>query len=199
MITTLRTGALAIDSAEYKFDANKNLTIRLTASAAHKLYGDVKITLSNVLAIDIYQKNGAMIADYFNRTLKFSSASSTVLEFSEVIEGGIAESETFITLTDSGSPIEANIDNASIDVKAGNYSFFLLDSADSDFSTSTISIKLLNVGKTGVDGIESIFDEAGAGEYLSINNQELQFPFDARISLSNDNSGVTNIPLIING
>ena len=198
MITTLRTGALALTSAQYKFGADKTLTIRLTASAAHKLYGDVNITLANVLAINIFQKDGAMIADYFNRTLKFTKISDTQLEFSEVIDRGIAASETFANLTNNGSAITATIANASFDLPTGNYNFLLLDSADSVFSGATIEAKLLNIGKTGENGIPAVFDETGEGEYFSINNQDLQFSYPARISLVNNNVGVTNIPLIIN-
>jgi len=198
MITTLRTGALTLTSAQYKFGADKNLIIRLTASAAHKLYGEVNITLANVLAINIFQKDGAMIADYFNRTLKFTRVSETELEFSEVIDRGIAASETFATLTNNGSAITATIANSSFDLPAGSYNFLLLDSADSVFSGATIEAKLLDVGNTGEDGVPAIFDELGLGDNFSINNQDLQFSYPARISLVDNNAGVTNIPLIIN-
>lgn len=198
MITTLRTGALALTSAQYKFGADKTLIIRLTASAAHKLYGDVNITLANVLAINIFQKDGAMIADYFNRTLKFTKISGTELEFSEVIDRGIAASETFSNLTNNGSAITATIANASFDLPAGTYNFLLLGSADSVFSGAKIQSQLLNVAKTEEDGVPRIFDQLGENDFLSINGLDLQFSYPARISLVNNNAGITNIPLVIN-
>ena len=198
MITTLRTGALTLSSIQYKFDTLKRLTIRLTTSANHKIYGDVNILLANVLEIDIYTKEGALIQNYFNRTFEFTRISSTILEFSEVIGSGIAPSESFATLENDGDPIAATVANSYFDLPAGNYNFLLLDSADSDFSDSQIGIKMLDIGKTGVNGIESIFDETGEGDYLSINNQDLSFNYPARISIKNDDSGNTNIPLIIN-
>jgi len=198
MITTLRTGALALTSAQYKFGADKNLTIRLTASAAHKLYGDVNITLANVLATNIFQKDGAMIENYFNRTLKFTRISATQLEFSEVIDRGIAASETFANLTNNGSAITATIANASFDLPAGTYNFLLLDSADSVFSTSKIQSQILDVEGTGEAGVARVFDQVGEGDFLSINGLDLQFSYPAQISLLENNAGITNIPLVIN-
>jgi len=198
MITTLRTGALALTSAQYKFGADKTLTIRLTASAAHKLYGDVNITLANVLATNIFQKDGAMIENYFNRTLKFTRISATQLEFSEVIDRGIAASETFANLTNNGSAITATINNASFDLPAGTYNFLLLNSTDSVFSTSKIQSQILDVAGTGEAGVPRFFDEIGEGDFLSINGLDLQFSYAAQISLFENDAGITNIPLVIN-
>lgn len=200
MLTTLRTGALALDIAvQYKFSAaDKKLTIRLTSDGNHKLYGDLNIALSNADEINIKRPDGSLVEDYFNKTFKFSRVSSTVLEYSEIIESGITIAENFSNLPDNGDAIEATIANDSFDLPAGRYNFLLLDTADSNFSTSKISIKLLNIGKTGVDGLESLFNKDGSSDYLSINNRDLLFSYPARISIKNDNSGVTNIPLMIN-
>jgi len=202
MITTLRTGALALAiNAQYKFSAtDKKLIIKLTAAANHKLYGDVKIALTEVDIINIKKKDGNVVANYFNNTFKFTRTSATELEYSEEIESGIDISETFIDLPPDGeTTVEAEIVNSFFDLKAGKYDFFLLDTADSVFSTSKIGIKYLNVGGSGVAGIESLFDQFGTGPFLSMNNQTLTFSYDARISISGDVSGTTNIPLVING
>jgi hypothetical protein len=200
MITTLRTGSLTLDIAvQYKFTtADKKLTIRLTSDGNHKLYGDVNIALSNAQIINVTKKDGAYAPDFFNKTFKFSKISNTELEYSEIIVAGIALSEDFQNLPDNGSAVQAQIANSSFDLPAGRHSFFLLDSEDSNFSTSTISIKQMNISGSGVDGIESVFDKLGDGDSLSINNQDLYFSYSTRISIKNDNSGVTNIPLVIN-
>lgn len=199
MITTLRTGALTLDNAvEYKF-ADNLLTIRITTNGAHKIYGKTNIALTEAEAITIKKKDGSQVADYFNKTFAFSRVSATELEFSEEIESGIAASAVFDDLpTADADPIVATVANSSFDLAAGTYNFLLLDSADSVFSGATIGIKLLNVGQTGEDGIEAEFDEEGEADLLSINNQDLHFNYGARVSLLNNNAGVTNIPLIIN-
>lgn len=208
MITTLRTGALTLDTAaEYKF-SNGLLTIKLTTDGAHGLYGDVNIELSNVEDIDIKKivkkadgsDEGLIVEDYFNQVFKFSRTSADTLEFSERIESGIDESASFIDLPAASEMVnvEADVDNASFDLPAGSYNFLLLDTEDSDFSTSKISIKLLNVGDTGEDSVESLFDELGEGDYLSINNQDLHFQYPARVSIHEDDANTTNIPLVIN-
>ena len=197
MITTLRTGALTLSSVQYKFDANKNLTIKLTTSSAHKLYGDVKITLANVADINIYDQNGLLVEDFFNDTFSFTRTGATTLEYTQKINSGIAQTETFATLTNNGSAITATAANSSFDLAIGTYNFYLLDTADSNFSTSTISIKQLNIGGTGVDGIEAEYNEDGTGDLLSINGRELTFKFAARVSIKDNDAGVTNIPLVI--
>lgn len=200
MITTLRTGGLILDTnAEYKFTAaDKKLTIKLTSDGDHKLYGDVNIALTNAEALTITLPDGSQKQDFFNDTFKFTRKSDTTLEYSIKIESGITPTEEFDDLPDSGSAVEANIANDSFDLSAGKYSFFLLDTEDMEFSTSTISIKQLNVGNSGIDGIESEFDETGEGDLMSINNADLSFSYTAEISIKNDDSGVTNIPLVIN-
>lgn len=317
MITTLRTGAMVLASAEYKFTADKVLTIRLTALEAHKLYGDINITLSGADDIDIYSKTGALIEDYFNRTFKFTRISATVLEFSEIIDRGVELTESFVSLGDvavqaSGSVeitdyanlvsgtddvikigetaftaqegaategeatfqaatdndttaaslaaqinahatagalvkatvedavitltaiavgtggnsialsytdndsnvgavvsgetlengaggLEAAIANSYVDIAAGKYDFFLLDTEESVFSGATIGIKANDVAGTGIAGVEMEFDEE-AGETLeSINGKTLILPYASRISLKTNDAGVTNIPLVING
>jgi len=198
MLTTLRTGSLALSSVQYKFDANKRLTIKLTTSSEHKLYGDVKITLANVKNINIYDSSGNLVEDFFNDTFIFSRAGSTTLEYSQVINSVASQAESFTVLDDDGNDIEATIDNASFDLPVGTYNFLLLDSENSNFSTSKISAKLLNIGGTIENGVESLFDELGNGNYLSINNQELHFQYPARISLYENDAGVTNIPLVVN-
>jgi hypothetical protein len=197
MLTTLRTGSLTLSSVQYKFDANKKLRIKLTASSAHKLYGDVNITLANVKNINIYDKNGLLVEDYFNRTFKFIRTDSTTLEYSETINSGVAQTESLATLANNGSSITATIANSSVDLERGIYNFLLLDTVDSDFSTSKISIKLLNLDNTDIDGIESVFNELGDTNYLSINNQDLTFDLSARVSIKDNNAGTTNIPLLI--
>jgi hypothetical protein len=199
MITTLRTGALTLDSVQYKFDSEKNLTIKLTTDGNHTLYGDVNIALSDVFDFTIFDESNTLIADFFNNTFLFSKTSDTTLEYTQKIQSGIDATEVFATLDPvSEGTISATVANSSFDLPAGNYNFLLLDSADSVFSGSKISIKMTNVGKTGVDGIASIFDENGEADVFSINNQDLQFSYPATVSLVDNNANVTNIPLIIN-
>jgi len=198
MITTLRTGQLNLENAEYRFDASKRLTIKLTTVGSHKLYGEVKIGLENVKNINIYKNDGSLAENYFNNTFKFVRTSEDTLEYSEIINSGVDQTEDFVVLDNDGNDIEATVGNDFFDLPAGVYNFLLLDSENSNFSTSKISAKLLNVAGTGENGVESLFDETGEGDYLSINNQELHFQYPARISLHENNPGVTNIPLIIN-
>lgn len=197
MLTTLRTGNLTLSSVQYKFDANKRLVIKLTTDGNHKLYGEVNITLANVKAINIYKEDYSLSEDYFNNSFKFERTSATTLEYSETIKSGVTQTESFATLEDNGSDIEATVANSYVDLESGTYNFLLLDTADSEFSTSTIAVKQTDLYGTGVDGLESIFDEDGAGDYLSINNQDLTFDYAARVSINSDDSGVTNIPLLI--
>lgn len=197
MLTTLRTGSLTLSSIQYKFDANNFLTIKITASSAHKMYGDVKITLANVKTLNITREDKTVNDDYLNSTFTFVRTGATTLEYKEQISSGLPKSDSFITLPNNGSSITATIANSSIDLEKGIYNFLLLDSADSEFSTSDISIKQLNLANSSIDGLESIFDELGSGDYLSINNQDLHFDFPARVSINNDVSGTTNIPLLI--
>lgn len=197
MITTLRTGALTLLSVEYKFDANKRLSIKLTTDGDHKLYGDVYIALDNVKNINIYESDGTLNSDYFNDTFLFSRTGADTLEYSEIIKSGVSQSESYATLEDDGSDITATVANSSIALVAGTYNLLLLDTTDSVFSTSTISVKQTDIAGDGVDGLESIFDEDGSGDYLSINNQDLTFEYSANVGIVNDDSGVTNIPLLI--
>jgi len=201
MLTTLRTGALTLEiAAQYKFLASsKKLTIKLTSVSGHKLYGDIKITLSNAEVVAIKKRDGAIVSDYFNRTFLFTKTGENSFEYNEFIHSGIAASETFIDLPDNGDPVEAFIDNELVDIPSNKYDFFLLDSADTVFSTSKVSIKYPNVGSSGVAGIESLFDEDGAGDLLSINGLTFSFAYTVRIGLSGNVAGTTNIPLVING
>jgi hypothetical protein len=201
MITTLRTGALTLLSVQYRFDANKRLTIKLTSDGEHKLYGDVNITLANVADINIYDNQGNLIEDFFNNTFLFSRTGEDTLEYSENINSGVAQTEASATLADDGDDITATVANSSFDLPAGTYNFLLLDTANSAFSSSAIAIKQLNVGGTGVDGIESVYyeedDFIADPKEFSINNLDLVFNFAARVSIKDNNAGVTNIPLII--
>lgn len=317
MLTTLRTGDLVLASLEYKFTADKKLTIKLTALEAHKLYGDVNIAITGADDIDIYLKDGALSADYFNSTFKFTRTGATTLEYSEFIDRGVELSDSFVSLgdvavqatgtveitsyanlvsgdddvitvgetaftaqagvatlgeatfqaatdndttaaslvaqinahatagalvkatvedavitltaiaagtggnsialsytdndsnigatvsganlADGAGGVEADIDNDSIDIAAGKYDFFLLDTEDSVFSGATISIKANDVADTGIGGIEAEFDEAASEGVLSIDGQSLILPFPTTISLKTNDAGVTNIPLVING
>jgi hypothetical protein len=201
MLTTLRTGALTLTGVEYKFDANNLLTIKIITDGNHKIYGDVNINLSNVADINIYNSEGQLVEDYFNKTFKFSDVAGTSLIYSETIKSGIAQTESFIELPNDGTDIVATVDNASIDLAAGTYNFLLLDTKDMEFSTSSIAIKEINIAGTGVNGLESVFYEednftANPKEF-SINNVDLTFQYGARVSLKNDVSGTTNIPLNI--
>tara|TARA_R110000868_G_C10972986_1_gene771130 strand:- start:22783 stop:23391 length:609 start_codon:yes stop_codon:yes gene_type:complete len=201
MITTLRTGALTLTSVQYQFDANKLLTIKLTTTGNHTLYGNVNIALANVLAINVYDINGALITDFFNETFSFKRTGAATLEYTQTIQSGIAQSIPLSTLTNNGAGITATVANASFDLVAGTYNFLLLSTADSVFSTSKVSIKQLDVGGTGVDGVESLFyqvdDLAANPQEFSINNVDLTFNFSTRVSINADVSGTTNIPLII--
>jgi hypothetical protein len=196
MLTTLRTGALTLTAVQYKF-INGILTIKLTTDGSHKLYGNVNITLANVLDINIYDKDRLLVEDFFNATFLFSRTGATTLEYSVDINSGIAQSADFTTLTNNGSAITATVANASINLGAGNYNFALLDTADSEFSTSTIAIKQLDLGNTGIDGVESVFDELGEGDFLSINGEDLTFDFTAQVSIKDNDAGTTNIPILI--
>lgn len=198
MLTTLRTGSLTLSSVQYKFDANKKLTIKLTASSAHKLYGDVKITLANVKDINIYLSDASLSEDFFNTTFTFTRTGSTTLEYSQTINSGIAQAESFETLPNNGSSITATIANSFVDLSDdGVYNFLLLNTVDTEFSTSKVSVQQLNIGNSTVAGIESLFNEEGDTDYLSINNQDLHFDYATRISINADVSGTTNIPLLI--
>lgn len=196
MITTLRTGALTLSSVQYKFDANKLLTIKLTTTGDHKLYGDVNIALANVLDINIYNKDGVLIEDFFNNTFSFSRIGASTLEYSTQINSGVAQSEVFTTLSDSGSAITATVANNSFSLERGTYNFTLIDSADSVFSTSRVGIREVNIGGNGINGIQAEYDELGVGAYLSIHDEDLTFIYGAEVSIVS-NSGTTNIPLII--
>ena len=195
MITTLRTGALSLSSVKYSFSANSRLTIEITTSANHKLYGDVKIDLSNVQVVNIYDNNNVLIENFFNKTFLFSRQSETKLVYSQNIRSGIAQSDILIPLENNGSSIIATVNNASIDLPAGSYNFLLLN-ADTEFSTSRIGIKQLNIAGS-VDGIQSEYDNAGNADYLSINDLDASFKYEARVSIVS-NTENTNIPLIIN-
>ncbi len=324
MLTTLTNRALALDiGAEYKFDAaTKKLTIKLTSDGDHKVYGDVNIALTGAEEIDIYKKDGALAADYFNSTFKFSRTADDELEYSEIIDRGVEDTAgafvslgdpavkatgqvtitdysklvsgtddaiiigatTFtaqagaavegeaifqaatgnnetaaslaaqinahatagalvfaeaaaaiITLTaieagDAGNAIglsytdndtnegatvsdttlengvdgiEATIDNEFIELPAGKFDFYLLDTEDMDFSTSKVSVKYQNIAGSGVEGVASVFDETGEGDILSINNQTLTFAYPVKVSIKFDDADEaheeTNIPLVING
>lgn len=196
MITTLRTGALTLSSVQYKFDANKLLTIKLTTTGDHKLYGDVNIALANVLDINIYNKDGVLIEDFFNNTFSFSRIGASTLEYSTQINSGVAQSEVFTTLSDSGSAITATVANNSFSLERGTYNFTLIDSVDSVFSTSRVGIREVNIGGNGINGIQAEYDELGVGAYLSIHDEDLTFIYGAEVSIVS-NSGTTNIPLII--
>lgn len=198
MLTTLRTGSLTLSSVQYKFDANKKLTIKLTAPSSHKLYGDVKVTLANVKDINIYLSDASLSEDFFNTTFTFTRTGSTTLEYSQTINSGIAQTESFATLPNNGSSITATIANSYVNLnESGVYNFLLLDTADTEFSTSKVSIQQLNVGNSTIAGIESLFNEEGDADYLSINNQDLYLDYATRISINADVSGTTNIPLLI--
>lgn len=201
MLTTLATGSITLDEVvKYKFSAaDKKLVVRLISDGNHKLWGNVKIALTNADVIAITLPDGSQIADYFNRTLTFKRISSTELQFEQVINGGIDIAEDWTALPEGESAVEADVDNDSVDLSKGNYSFFLLDTEDLDFSDSLISIKATDIAGSGVGGVESVFDQDGDSDYLSINGAELVLPFDSTISLKDDDSGVTNIPLVING
>lgn len=200
-ITTLRTGALTLTAVQYKFDASGLLTIKLTTDGNHKLYGDVNIALTNVKNINVYNAARVLAADYFNNTFLFSRTSPTTLEFSVNITSGITQSDAFITLPNNGDDIIATVNNTSIDLTTGTYNFALLDTTDSEFSTSHIGVKQLNVGGTGVDGVESLFyevdDFTATPKEFTINGQDLTFYFNAKVSLKADDANVTNIPLVI--
>jgi hypothetical protein len=193
--TTLRTGVLTLASAQYSIDQNYNLTIKLTASSAHKLYGSVNITLANVnLGVNGKEEG------FLNDTLSFTRTGTSTLEYTTKISN-INAQIGLTTLPNNGSAITATVANSSFDLAAGTYNFLLLDTADSVFSTSAISIKQLNLGGIGVDGVESLFYEEDDftvdPKQFSINNVDLTFKFPARVSINADVSGTTNIPLII--
>lgn len=201
LVTTLRTGALTLLSAQYKFEFNQ-LTVRLNTDGAHKLYGDVKITLANVKNINLTLLNeSGFVADYFNNTFDFKRVGVNTLEFSVGANNGIAESSSFIALPDNGTAITATVANSYKDLPAGKYNFLLADTADSNFSTSSISIKQTDIGFTGLDGLETelwgVEDLTADPKKFSINNADLSFDYPVRVSIKNNNPNVTNIPLII--
>ena len=199
MITTLRTGLLTLSTVEYKFDSAKRLTIKLTTTSDHLLWGDVNIVLANALDIDIFKENRVLAEDFFNSNFLFTRTSATTLEFSLIINANnpnITQSDNFITLDNNGSSITATVDNASIFLGLGSWNFLLIDT-DTNFSTSTIGITQTNVGKTGVDGVQAEYNRDGAGNVFSINDIDLTFKSTARVELINDVSGITNIPLVI--
>jgi hypothetical protein len=197
MLTTLRTGALTLTAVQYKFDANKRLTIKLTTDGSHKLYGDVNITLANVLSINIYNSSGNLASNFFNGIFLFSRTGATTLEYSVNINSGIAQTESFVTLSNNGSAITATVVNSSFQLEPGTYNFLLLDTADSAFSTSQVAVKQLDLENSGVDGVPSLYDEEGAADYLSINGQDLTFKYRAEVYINANDAGVTNIPLVI--
>jgi len=201
IVTTLRTGELTLLSVQYKFEFNQ-LTVRLNTDGEHKLHGDVKITLANVKNTNITLLNQSeYIANYFNNTFDFKRIGIDTLEFSVAANNGIAESSSFTTLENNGTAITATVANSYVDLPAGKYNFLLLNTADSNFSTSSISIKQINIGFTGVDGLEAELwgneDLTANPKKFSINNADLSFDYPVRVSIKNNNPNVTNIPLII--
>ena len=197
-ITTLRTGSLTLSAVEYKFDANKRLSIKLTTDGAHKLYGDVNIILANVLSISIYDNRGALIENFFNNNFSFSAISSDTLEYSQVINSGVEQSETFVALADNGSDITATVDNDEIQIPTGKYTFKLIATEDTVFDGALVTFQELNIasiGEASYDGVMDFFAETTAGNYQTVDNQELTFQFEAKMALSNKGSN-TNIPIL---
>lgn len=199
MITTLRTGALSLSSVQYKFDASGRLTIKITTSAAHLLHGDINITLANVLDINIYKNDGSLEEDFFNKTFLFSRTGATTLEYSEQINSGIAQSESFATLVNNGSAITATVANSSISVENGDYIVKLV-SSDTEFSTSQVSVIEKNL-IDNLDGVEQVFYRVDnlsvSPAQYTLNEQVFSFQTNVLFSIKNNNAGVTNIPLII--
>jgi len=188
IVTTLRTGALTLLSVQYKFELGV-LSVRFTTDGAHKLYGNVDITLANV-------QNS-----FFNQTLSFKRESADQLIYSSQVDAGVTPSTEWVTLPNNGTAITATVANSFIDLPINNYNFLLLDTVDSNFSTSSISIKQTNIGFTGVDGLEAELwgaeDLTATPPKYSINNADLSFDYPVRVSIKNNNPNVTNIPLII--
>lgn len=197
MLTTLRTGSLTLSSIQYSFDANNFLTIKLTASAAHKIYGEAKITLANVKVYNITKEDKTLSNDYLNGTFTFVRTGSTTLEYKEQILSGIPKSDSLITLLNDGSSITATIANSYVDIEKGEYNFLLLDTSDSEFSTSRIGINYKDLANTGIAGLKAEYNEIGDTDYLSINDLDLSFDYPVRVSIVSDDSGTTNIPLKI--
>lgn len=196
MLTTLRTGSLTLSSAQYRFDANKRLTIKLTTSGAHKLYGDVNITLANVKDINIYKADGSLSEDYFNNTFTFVRTGETTLEYQEMINSGVDQAAVFATLANNGSAITATAANGSLELQSGTYVFKLIQTSDSDFDSALISVQETNVFED-LDGRPELFDEDGdTTDYLSIDGIEMTFKSSALVSISSAGSD-TNIPLLI--
>lgn len=200
-VTTLRTGELTLLSVQYKFEFNQ-LTVRLNTDGGHKLHGDVKITLANVKNTNITLLNQTeSIANYFNNTFDFKRIGANTLEFNVEANNGIAESSSFTTLENNGTAITATVVNSYVDLPAGKYNFLLADTVDSDFSTSSISIKQTNIGFAGFDGLEAEFwevqDLTTNPKKFPINNADLSFNYAVRVSIKNNDPNVTNIPLII--
>jgi len=201
MLTTLRTGALALTSVQYKFDANNRLTVKITTNGNHGLFGDGLITLANVLNISVYGSTNELITNYFNKTLSFKAISPDALEFYSEISSGLTQSEVFVTLPNSGLNITATVANDVIVLTAGNYNFSLIDVAVTNFSTSSIKIKYKDIANSGEDGESSFFYkqdnfEATPKEF-GINGQVLNFIYPVEVSIYQNNPNVTNIPLVI--
>lgn len=201
IVTTLRTGALTLLSVQYKFEFNQ-LTVRLNTDGGHKLHGNVKITLANVKNMNITLLNqSGFVTDYFNDTFEFKRVDADTLEFSVAVSNGITESSSFTTLENNGTAITATVANSYVDLPAGKYNFLLADTADSDFSTSSISIKQTNIGFAGLNGLEAqlwgVENFTADPKKFSINNADLSFDYPVRVSIKNNNPNVTNIPLTI--
>lgn len=197
--TTLKTGSISIDSLEYKFDADKNLTIKINTSSDHLIVGEVYATLANVEEKNIYDNNLNLIEDIFNNTFLFKATSKTSLEHVVKIKSGLIQTENFLTLNDNGTDITVDIENDSIELDAGVYLFKLTNEINTDFDGATIKISELKVSSDGEEfysGFSKEYSDDDSELYDSIDDQELTFDYKVRIELNNATSN-TNIPLVI--
>ncbi len=196
MLLTLSNRSLADFTVKYEFFENK-LTLIVETDNPHKIYGKTKITLTNCQDKNIYTDYETVVEDFFNDTHEVEAVSTTRLEKTIVCYRGFPHSAEEIEVQNNGSSITAAITNSSVYLEPGKYNFLLLDSEDTEFSTSKISIEQTNIANTGLSGIGALFNESGAGDYPSINNSDLTFTNKVLISLHEDDEGVTNIPLFI--
>ena len=198
MLTTFANRSLTSFAVKYQF-FNDKLKIIIITDAAHKLYGDVNITLANCESKNVYSDAATLIEDVFNNTFLFSATSTTRLEHTFACSNGFNPSVSEITVSDDGSAITAVVDNLLLEIEKGNYCFKLLETADSVFSTALVNFQeqeIITINSVSYDGKIDTYAETADSAYEAIDNQELSFDFKTEISITDD-TATTNIPMLI--
>lgn len=199
MITTLTSRELTGTNIKFSF-IDKTLRIVIQTAEPHKVFGQVNITLSNASIITAYKLDRTLIDDLFNQTFKFTAISAVELESIIPLLSGVSQTVELVLIPTS-SAVVANIDNLSVDIPRGIYTFRLINSVDSVFASGDLiaiqELSIASVGGTLFDGKIDYFDENGDNQ-ASINGQELTFDYNAKVTVDNAvPSPLTNIAMVI--